>query len=46
MDDNELTCKQLVKLLQMDPSLKVDFRTNGIDALAALQRAYRLMDSA
>src|ERR1051325_5904779 len=39
VDDNELTCKQLQKALQMDASLQVDFRTDGTQALETLEQA-------
>ena len=38
VDDNELTCKQLQKLLQTDTAHKVDFRTDGNQALKALEQ--------
>ena len=38
VDDNELTCKQLQKLLQADTSHTVDFLTDGNQALRALEQ--------
>jgi DNA-binding NtrC family response regulator len=44
VDDNELTCKQLQKLLQADSSYKVDFLTDGNQAVKALeQEAYSIL---
>src|SRR4051794_36006493 len=37
VDDNELTCKQLQKLLQTDSALKVEYQTDSQQALEALQ---------
>ena len=39
VDDNELTCRQLQKLLQTDSSYKVDFLTDANQALKALSNA-------
>src|SRR5437868_3003005 len=36
VDDRELTCKQLLQILQSD-SLEVEYRTDGSQALQALQ---------
>src|SRR5436309_2258806 len=38
VDDRELTCKQLQKLLQTD-ALTVEYRTEGSEALKALKEA-------
>lgn len=38
VDDNELTCKQLQKLLQTDTAYKVDFLTDANKALQALEQ--------
>jgi len=44
VDDNELTCKQLQQLLQVDSPHKVDYCTDGNQALKALERGqYSLM---
>ncbi len=44
VDDNELTCKQLQTLLQADRSRKVDFLTDGTQALKALEEgAYSIL---
>jgi two-component system, NtrC family, response regulator AtoC len=37
VDDNEPTCKQLQKLLQVNPMLKVDYLTSGNNALKELE---------
>jgi DNA-binding NtrC family response regulator len=39
VDDNELTCRQLQKILQGDASLAVEYRTNVKDALEAIEQA-------
>ena len=39
VDDNELTCQQLQKVLQANPALKVEYSTNGNKALQALEDA-------
>ena len=36
VDDNEMTCKQLQKILQADSSLQVEYQTDGNQALEAL----------
>ena len=33
VDDNEMTCKQLQKILQADASLQVEYQTDGNQAL-------------
>ncbi len=38
VDDNELTCQQLQKLLQKDSLLRVDYQTAGSKALQELER--------
>ena len=38
VDDNELTCRQLQKLLQTDPTLQVDIFVDAIKALKALEQ--------
>ena len=38
VDDNELTCKQLQQLLQINGSLAVDYVTSGKKALAELEK--------
>ena len=44
VDDNELTCRQLQKLLQTDSSYKVDYLTDANQALKALSNAtYSIM---
>src|ERR1700683_3759994 len=39
VDDNELTCQQLQKVLQGNSGLRVDFSTNGNQALQLLEEA-------
>jgi len=44
VDDNELTCKQLQKLLETEASYRVDYLTDGTRALQALeQEAYSIL---
>ena len=37
VDDNELTCKQLQRVLQTDASLAIEYRTDPAKALTALE---------